>query len=212
MMRKFDTAAISLLMFTAVLSVWLGVWGPTNATSWKDWQTLMAAFVALGAAVVAYTAAMAKVRFDERAASQNECRKILGIFLRFDFAVDVLRHEAEYMVRLTDAPASPSENNIVTVDNLAFNELPEIKEAWNNLDCFPVELSRSFYSVQNAMYNFTEFKKDHDGETYRCEYGMTRSEDLDYLQSIIVDLQEHCVAALIQVRGEIAKLRARINA
>jgi hypothetical protein len=210
-MRKYETAAVSLLMFTAVLSVWLGLWGPTNTTSWKDWQPLMAAFVALGAAVVAYTAAMAKVRFDERTASQIECRKILGIFLRFDFAVDVLRHEANYLIKLTDPPVSPSENNIVTVDALAINELPEIKQAWNNLDYFPAELSRSFYWVQNALYNFNEFKKDHAAEAYPCEYGMTRSEDLDFLRGILTDLHEASEMAVPQVRKEIAKIRARIG-
>src|SRR4029078_1025637 len=101
-----------------------------NTTTWKDWQPIMAAVVALGAAGVAYTAAMAKVRFDERTATQNELRKILGIFLRFDFAVDVLRHESNYMVKLTDPPVSPSENNIVIVDVLAVNERPELEEAW----------------------------------------------------------------------------------
>jgi hypothetical protein len=211
MMRKYDTAAISLLMFTAVLSVWLGLWGPTNTSSWKDWQTLMAAFVALGAAVVAYNAAMAKVRFDERTASQSECRKILGIFLRFDFAVDVLRHESEYMIKLTDPPVSPSENNIVTVDKLTLNQRPEVKEAWESLDYFPAELSRSFYWVQNALYNFAEFKKDHAGEAYPCEYGMTRSEDLDFLRGILTDLHEASALAVPQVRQEIAKIRARLD-
>jgi hypothetical protein len=55
-----------------------------NTTALRDWQPLMAAFVALGAAALAYSAAMAKVQFDERMARQTEYRKILGIFLRFD--------------------------------------------------------------------------------------------------------------------------------
>ncbi|MDO9489855.1 MAG: hypothetical protein Q7J32_15890 [Sphingomonadaceae bacterium] len=211
MKQKFDAAAISLLMFTVVLTVWLGVGGPTNTAALKDWQTLMAAVVALGAATLAYNAAMAKVRFDERTAVQNECRKVLGIFLRFDFAVDVLRYEAELMAELTEQPATPTENNTVIVDDLTFNEMPEIKEAWSNLDYFPVELSRSFYSVQNARYNFAEFKKSHAGETYPCEYGMTRSDDLDELRALLVDLHDHCVAALRQVRVDIATLRTRIG-
>jgi hypothetical protein len=39
-MRKYDT--IAMLMLAAVLSAWLGVWGPTNTTALKNWQPLMA--------------------------------------------------------------------------------------------------------------------------------------------------------------------------
>jgi hypothetical protein len=72
MMRRYDMLAVSLLMFTAMLSVWLGVWGPTNTTTWKDWQPLMAAFVALGAATMAYKSAMAKVEFDRNEEARRE--------------------------------------------------------------------------------------------------------------------------------------------
>ncbi|HEY2445341.1 MAG TPA: hypothetical protein VGI20_06350 [Rhizomicrobium sp.] len=204
----------------SILPIWLSIFALAAVIGFamyrdptfdlKVWQPILAAFVALGAAALAYSGAMAKVRLDERTASQNEYRKILGIFLRFDFAVDVLKYEAEYLAGLTDQPASPGENNIVTVDDLAFSEMPEIKEAWRNLDYFPVQLSRAFYSIQNALYNFATFTKDHAGEAYRCEYGMSRPEELDELRGIVSDLQQHCTVALTQVRAENDKLRARI--
>jgi hypothetical protein len=210
-MIRNDTIAIAILMLVAVLSVWLGVWGPTNTTTWKDWQPIMSAFVALGAATLAYTAAMAKVRLDERTASQTERRKLLGIFLRFDFAVDVVRYEAGNLGVLTAQPASPSENNLVVVDDLALTEVPEMKEAWSNLDYFPLVLSRLFYLVRNDLYNFEQFKKDHPGEEYPCEYGMAPAEELTDLHEIFVDLTDHCTNALEEVRAEIAVLRARMT-
>jgi hypothetical protein len=209
-MRKYDLLAVSLLMFTAVLSAWAGIWGPMNTTALKDWQPLIAACVAFGAATLAYSAAMAKVHFDERTARQAEYRKVLGIFLRFDFAVDVVRHEAKYFGEFTEPPASMSENNIVRVDELAFTDTPDIGEAWSNLDYFPIELSRRFYVLRNEIYNFEDFKKNHAGEEYRCEYGMTPQEDLVDLHAIFVALTEYANSAVEEARAEIANLRSKM--
>jgi hypothetical protein len=210
-MRKYDLLAICLLVFAGVLSACLGVWEPMNTTALKDWQPLIAAFVAFGAATLAYSAAMAKVRYDERTARQAELRRVLGIFLRFDFAVDVVRHEAKYFSALTKPPASISENSIVRVDDLAFTDTPDIRDAWSNLDYFPVELSRRFYALRNEIYNFEDFKKDHVGEEYRCEYGMTPQEELVDLHAIFVALTEFSVNAVEEARAEIAKLRAKMT-
>jgi hypothetical protein len=210
-MRKYDQLAICLLMFATVLSAWLGIWEPTNTTALKDWQPLIAAFVAFGAATLAYSAAMAKVHFDERTVRQTELRKALGIFLRFDFAADVVRHEAKYFGDLTESPASIGENNIVRVDDLAFTDTPDLREAWSNLDFFPVELSRRFYALRNELYNFEDFKKGHVGEKYRCEYGMVHQEELVDLHAIFVVLAECASSAVQEARAEIAKLRSKMT-
>ena len=200
-MQRYDQLAICLLMFAAVLSAWLGIWEPMNATTLKDWQPLIAAFVAFGAAALAYSGAMAKVRFDERTVRQTELRKALGIFLRFDFAADVVRHEAKYFSDLTASPASITENNIVRVDDLAFTDTPEMGEAWSNLDFFPVELSRRFYVLRNELYNFEDFKKDHAGEEYRCDYGMVPQEELVDLHANLVALAEFASNAVQEARA-----------
>jgi hypothetical protein len=51
-MRKYDLLAISLLVFSAIVVTAMSV--DPNHFSIKDWQPLMAAFVALGAAGVAH--------------------------------------------------------------------------------------------------------------------------------------------------------------
>lgn len=210
MIRK-DTVAISMLVLATILSVWLGIWGPTNTTAWKDWQPLMAAFVALGAATLAYRGAMAKVHFDEQAASKTELRKILGIFLRFDFAVDVVRHEAEHFTDLTDRPTSMIENNLVRVEDLVFTDTPEIAEAWTNLDYFPAELSWRFHNLRNEIYNFEQFKKEHIGKVYRCEYGMTPDRELVELHEVLAALTNYSESVLDETRSEISKLRAKMR-
>jgi hypothetical protein len=67
MNQRYDLLAISLLLFTVVFAVWLTA-GPMNFAL-KEWQPLIASFVALGAAALAYKAAMAKVGYDRELAS-----------------------------------------------------------------------------------------------------------------------------------------------
>ncbi|MEA3161368.1 MAG: hypothetical protein QOD95_2916 [Gammaproteobacteria bacterium] len=198
---------VCLCLLTLAFVVGIAMARDPSGFSLKEWQTITASFVALGAATLAYSAAMAKVHFDERTAQEDERRKTLGIFLRFDFAVDVLKYEAETHIEKIDPPTSPSENSSVVADDLALSEMPEIKEAWENLDYFPVELSQAFYSVQNELYNFAQFKKDHAGENYPSEFGMTEHEDLSDLRDILRDLHQNCTNALGVVRSETAKLR-----
>jgi hypothetical protein len=76
-MRKYDLLAISLLVFSAIVVTAMSV--DPNHFSIKDWQPLMAVFVALGAAGVAYQgvtltykAAIRKVDLD-RSIHEQEC-------------------------------------------------------------------------------------------------------------------------------------------
>ncbi len=48
---------MSALMLTAVLTVWLGLWGPPDVSSIREYQTLFSAAVAgAGIAIAAYVA------------------------------------------------------------------------------------------------------------------------------------------------------------
>src|SRR5262245_47776040 len=139
------------LLCAAVLIALLAFFHPDKFAALQPWQTLLGSFVALGAATVAYTAAMAKVAFDERTARENERRKALGIFLRLDFALDVFKYEAKEYLSATELPKDSSGNDTTDIGDIALSSLEEIKEAWQNLDYFPVELSRAFYDVQNDL-------------------------------------------------------------
>ena len=84
-MRKYDLLAISLLVFSAIIVAAMSV--DPNHFSIKDWQPLMAAFVALGAAGVAYQgvtltykAAIRKVDLDRSIYEQEVRRRQRGIY------------------------------------------------------------------------------------------------------------------------------------
>jgi hypothetical protein len=173
MSRKYDLLAISLLIFSAVLLVWLGLFGPTNTSTWKDWQPLMAAVVALGGAsivyrgaMLAYRAAMAKVDLDRRLNDRSQVRQELGMFLRLDYALNVLRHEAEVLrnsiPNQTNSTATPIE---VSGSWLVLKEPEALIESWNGLQSYPPSIAERLSTIRTFLYdlaNFSNVLKDNE--------------------------------------------------
>lgn len=152
MKKGWDLLAISFLMFAAVMSIWLGLWGPTNTTSWKEWQPLMAAFVALGAAALAYKAAMAKVELDRKVAREADERRMVGLYLRVGFAARVLQHEATILNRRLEKPSLGTK----TLSSKTFHlgDIPApLTEAWTEIALFPRSIAGSLSAIRIAFYN-----------------------------------------------------------
>ena len=91
MRQSHDLLAMSALMLVAVLTVWLGIAGPIDLTKLKEWQPLIGACIAVGAAFIAYRAAMAKVDFDREIHLRTARQRNFGVYLRLDAALRVLR-------------------------------------------------------------------------------------------------------------------------
>jgi succinate dehydrogenase hydrophobic anchor subunit len=127
------TASALLLVF--VLGVWLGILGPLNLEGLQRWQTLAASFVAVIAAAIAYFAAMAKVKLDKRLADSQILRQTLATFLKLEFAIQVLRHEARGLQKKIEDVRLPT----VKTSDLAIFEPKEMLEAWERLDLFPAK-------------------------------------------------------------------------
>src|SRR5262245_52043129 len=89
--RYAGIASVVGILFILTMITWLGLWGPIDVEAIKGWQTLIAAGIALIAAAIAWKAAMAKLRFDERALAIAERRKRLAALFRADLAVKELR-------------------------------------------------------------------------------------------------------------------------
>jgi hypothetical protein len=147
-----DALAVSLLLFAVIFLVWL-VSGRPGWVALHEWQTLMASFVALGAASLAYKAAMAKVEFDRQVHQRNEIRSTLGLCLRLDFDLDVLRHEAE--IRRNEIPdrfnwTKDKEYQAVW---FAMKEPDALVEAWNHLDNFPPWIAEGLSAIRAHLYD-----------------------------------------------------------
>lgn len=67
-----------LLLFTVLLTVWLGIAGPmpSGVTEWiKDWQNLIAAIIAVGAALLAYRTATRQLALNDSQERNRRSRK-----------------------------------------------------------------------------------------------------------------------------------------
>jgi len=115
----------------------------------KEWQPIMAAVIALGAATLAYFGAMAKVKQDREFVDWAEDRRKLGLCLQLQLAAENLAEITDEMLRDFEK-SSPF--------NLSVSEPPEILKAWDNLDALPNEAVRplnmirwSFSRIQKAI-------------------------------------------------------------
>src|SRR5690242_51387 len=99
MNQRFDLLAISLLMFCGVVTACL-VTNP-GTFSLKDWQPLIAALIALGAASLAYQASMAKVNDDRTTRDRDIRRQRLGVYLRAEHMCNHLRNRAKSLEEKT---------------------------------------------------------------------------------------------------------------
>jgi hypothetical protein len=132
----------------------------------KDWQPLMASVIALGGAAVvyrgaklAYTAAMAKVDFDREIHQRSEKRKALGLCLRLDFALNVLRHQGEAL--RDNIPAGSfnfTKDKKIDPTSFVVKEPDALTEAWHNLDIFPPSIAGRLSGIRGILYDLTQAK------------------------------------------------------
>jgi hypothetical protein len=139
------------LLFATVLAVWLSILGPLNIDlgELRNWQTLMAAFVALGAAIIAYNAAIQKVRLDREIADREILRKKLSLYLKLEFALQELGDRARLIGKSTSWIINNSKK--VSLEDIQIIEPSEIEEAWNYLDVFPMQTIQEMRTVRTSL-------------------------------------------------------------
>lgn len=116
----------------------------------QNWQTFMAALVALGAAGIAYRAAMAKVAFDREIADRDLRRRKLGMLLRLESAI------APVFARLLAIESAftwkfYSSRRTLRIEDMAMTEPDEFTEAWQNLDFFPLETIHDLRLMRHTL-------------------------------------------------------------
>lgn len=110
----------------------------------KDYATVIAAFVAVGGAWLAYNGAMAKVYEDRDRELRELNRKKMGVYLRLRFAVEKIGNSAAAKSFLFRPPAPHVEvvvNPLIDHGRLRIGGADELADAWNNLELFPLDVS-----------------------------------------------------------------------
>jgi hypothetical protein len=110
----------------------------------------LASFVAVVAAFIAYAAAMAKVKLDRKLSDEQVMRRALAIFLKLEFAIQVLRQEARDLQKKIGASNAGS----FKTNALSISEPKEILEAWETLDLFPSNLTIALRLLRAALITY----------------------------------------------------------
>ena len=124
----------------------------------KDFQPAFAALVALGAAYLAYRAAMTRVRYDANVATVTNIKFRAGLCMR-------LVHRTSRLAVTASALQA-----WMTVANLTTDEfaedikiwpaaVPELDEAWSNVELLPKGVVTALEGVRNAHYQLAQFLK-----------------------------------------------------
>jgi hypothetical protein len=135
---------IAALMLAAILTAWIGIWGPIKLDVLREWQTLLAAIIApsiaIVAALIAYRGAMAGVNLEREIHHRQQASSKLGLHLRLIsqmqrlledaiFTGDHLRDEVEHAKKHED----DNVKNPVTLND----DYDEVEKAWERLELLP---------------------------------------------------------------------------
>lgn len=150
LMKNSDVWPISLLLFAATFAAWLGISGPLDL---RNWQTLIAGIIAIGAAVMTYRAAMAKVNYDRETAEREVDRRKIGLLLKTDLALRMLADQADTYRSVLEEPRALDFH--IAADHFQLDEPAELHEAWENMDVFP---RSALYELRNLTLYFREFR------------------------------------------------------
>jgi hypothetical protein len=210
--RRFDLFAVSLLMFTIVFTVWLGVSGPVlvGLGPLKDWQPLMAAFVALGAASLAYRASMARVNFDRATAIETERRKRIGLVVRAIYAVFLISREA--VVNRLIIRSVEKHRRKFSLSEVPVPSTGGLQEAWTNFEYFTPEIVFEVSDIQTRIRNVEMMMGKDPTKTWEFTPGEEFPAQLGALAYYYDDVESACERALFQLREFNATLGASSSA
>lgn len=121
----------------------------------KDWQTLMAALIALFAASFAYRGAMAKVEHDREVYREEQRRRRLNLFLKTALTCKMFGRSVESLRTWLNPPNTLTgiryTERRVSRDELVIPLEPEFEEAWNNLDVYPPAVVVRLANIRNNI-------------------------------------------------------------
>jgi len=218
MNQRYDLIAFSLLAIAACAIAMVTIRGPIPASYevLRDFQPIAAAFVALGAAALAYHAAMARVRHDQQEAKGRYRTESLIVCLRLEQATQrVFNRVIRVIERIDD------EENIVEElggrrtldhDDVAIEGGTEFEDAWQRLDLLPEGAISNLYYLRNSLQAMTvlmnRHKSDPPWEVVKYSNGHVGMNDfLDEWRSHSAALKNSSYDLLTTMRAHVKRLR-----
>jgi hypothetical protein len=134
-----------------VLILTLIVVGSRDDFHLKDWQTVIASFIAVMGGGLAYAGAMAKVNADKEKERQELDRKKLGAYYRLGFALNQVLIDAQVVSDRTSYSMLARPETFSASDLHYLKKPPEIEELWATIEIFPKQALAEI-NVIRAMF------------------------------------------------------------
>ena len=153
-----------IVMFTVLLAVWLGVLGPlpSGVANWiKDWQNLIAALFAIGAAILAYHSARQQLKQNDRQEGNRRSKKHASVRAMLPLALSQITEYAQNSAcALIDLlglcqdelfpPNSSIENLPQPLPHETLKVLAELIEYSDDIDASLVEAMVAWIQIHDA--------------------------------------------------------------
>jgi hypothetical protein len=202
--RKYDLLAIGLLMLSIIL-VTAMVFDP-KGFSIKEWQPLMAAFVAVGAAgiayqgaTLAYRASMHKVNLDRSIQEREVRRRQRGIYLRTALAAHIMHHCCQ-------ALQGPHEKemtaNTFYPTTMIFRIDAAIDDAWQNLDAFSRSTADDLLRLKVQIYNYERATNRLGGLPFDISHSHHYTDPQKQLRNSVMEIRRLCLRIRDTLRSE----------
>lgn len=186
MLKKPEWPGISIAV-GIILIVTLIVVGLRDDFHLKDYASVIAAFVAVGGAMIAYQAAMAKIDEDRSRELRELDRRKLRLYLRLRFGLQRLSNHADAKDFIVDPPlnkdGTKSVNPLIEVKSLRLDARSEIDEAWENLDLLPNLVAAEIDWLRREMLSIDEMLAGLPDKVHAMEFWIPNELHGNYRQS-----------------------------
>jgi hypothetical protein len=197
--------ACAFLLLCAALFLW-----PKEL---KEWQTLVSAVLALGAASLVYRASMAKVELDREQAGRDLKRRQIGILIKVDFACRDLHDDARMLSAQMSFLPVGEHANTTTVEELRLIEPPEFEEAWQHLDVFPALCIQELRNIRGAVRQLSKHLNviQSSSPWTITEHTATLPPGRETINALADEIWQSCAVLQTELQAAISELAPRIG-
>lgn len=176
----------------------------------KEWQPLMASFVAVGAAgiayqgaTLAYRASMQKVNLDRSIQEREIRRRQRGIYLRTALAAHIMHHEADHCCQALLGPHEREmppntfdpTTSVVRID-------AAIDDAWQNLDAFSRSTADDLLRLKVQLYNYERATNRLGALSFEILHSHHYTDPQKELRNSVTEIRRLCLRIRDNLRKE----------
>ena len=175
----------------------------------QPWQPLLAALIALGAASLAYSGAMAKLHFDREVQEKEAKQRRNGIFLRLFYALGPLFYEFRNPFFGPGYIQVDREKELLYIKDRLIVIPPEIEESWSNLDIFSEYVALRLGVIRENFRELATLARRADRE----EHGQDSVQELDIgkIRKLLYDISDAARGTRFKLSMELTEVGVKVH-